>query len=452
MAYLEWIDAINPSVNAICTLDAEGAVKTARAADARLAREPARPLEGLPVAIKDLAETRGMRTTYASPLFTDNVPDFDALHVARVRAAGANIIGKTNTPEWGAGSQTFNTLFGTTATPYAVDRTAGGSSGGAAAAVAARMLPLADGSDLGGSLRNPAAFCNVMGFRPSPGRVPNVPDRTAWNPLPVVGPMARSVPDLGRLLSVMAGPDIRAPLSLVDNPAAFDTDYNCRLDDVPLAFSLDLGFLPVAPDVADVVAQAPAVFEQLGCRVEHAHPDLRDAPEIFQVLRALGFVASYASYYRSQPDQLKDTVRWNIERGLALTPEDIGRAQVAHQKLLLRVTEFFDTYHYLILPATQVPPFDKTLDWPRGIGEVRFDNYLEWMEICSAITLTGCPVVCVPCGFTADGLPVGLQVVGPPRADRAVLSVAHMYARATGFAEREPDYAQIQQSRRGEGT
>jgi amidase len=438
-AHLDRIDRVNPAVNAICTLCPEEALAGARGADRRLhAGMPPRPLEGLPIAIKDLAETKGIRTTWGSPLFRDHVPEFDALHVERIRAAGAIVIGKTNTPEWGAGSQTFNTLFGTTANPYDTGRTAGGSSGGAAAALAARMLPIADGSDLGGSLRNPAAFCNVVGFRPTPGRVPNHPDRMAWSPLAVHGPMARSVADAALLLSAMAGPDPRAPLSLHDDPATFARPLEADLTGARIAWTDDLGFLPVAAEIRNAVGEATRVLESLGCVVDRAHPDLSDAPAVFQTLRAFHFAARFGGFYRERRELLKDTIQWNTALGLRLSAEDVGRAELAHTRIYLRALTFFDDFDFLALPATQVAPFDKRTEWVREIEGVRFENYLQWMEICSVITLTGCPAVSVPCGFTPAGLPVGLQLVARPGADRALLELAHEFEAATGFAAQVP--------------
>ncbi|MFV2090225.1 MAG: amidase [Pseudomonadales bacterium] len=439
--HLQWIEAVNPEVNAICTLVPEAALEQARAADKRLAGgAEARPLEGLPIAIKDLVNTRGIRTTYGSPLFRDHVPDTDALHVSRIRAAGGVVIGKTNTPEWGAGSQTFNTLFGATATPFDTTRTAGGSSGGAAAALAARMLPVADGSDLGGSLRNPAAFCNVVGFRPSPGRVADPARLQGWNPLPVLGPLARSVDDAVLLLSVMAGADQHDPLTLDTEPGYFETSLDSDPSGLRVAWSADLGFLPVARSIREVFEDSVGVFEVLGCLLEEAAPDLRDGPDIFQTLRAHMFLAKYADYFENLRDQIKDTVQWNTRKGLEQSVLDVAMAEVAHRALYRRVVEFWQRFDFLILPATQLPPFSKELDWVREIEGVQFENYLQWMEICTVISLTGCPAISVPGGFTAEGLPVGLQIVGPPRCDLEVLRLAHAFEQATGYAEREPDY------------
>ncbi|MGE0621379.1 MAG: amidase [Pseudomonadales bacterium] len=444
-AHLRWIDTVNPRINALCTLAADQALARARALDAELAAGAAPgPLSGLPAAIKDLADTAGIRTTHGSPLFASHVPKQDAVHVARMRAAGAVIVGKSNTPEWGAGSQTFNTLFGATATPYDLEKTAGGSSGGSAAALAARMLPVADGSDLGGSLRNPAAFCNVIGFRPSPGRVPARERLLGWNALPVLGPMGRTVADTALLLSVMAGFDSRDPLSRTDDPAVFATDLTSDPAGLRIAWSEDLGFLPVAPAVREVFRSARRFFDDLGCRVETAHPDLRDAPAIFQTLRAHGFAASFGSFLEEHPDKLKDTVRWNTALGLSLSAREVARAEAGHLAVYRRMLDFFERYDFLVLPSAQVLPFPKTVEWIREIEGVAFENYLQWMEICGVITLTGTPVAAMPCGFSAEGLPVGLQIVGPPGADLAVLKLARAFEQAAPFAATAPSLQRSQ--------
>jgi amidase len=442
-AHLDWISVVNPEVNAICTLVPELALAQADAVDAAIsAGEQIGLLAGLPAGIKDLVNTKGIRTTHGSPLFAAHVPGQDALHVARMKAAGAVILGKTNTPEWGAGSQTFNSLFGTTVTPYDSSRTSGGSSGGAAAALAARMMPVADGSDLGGSLRNPAAFCNVIGLRPSYGRVP-APERVSgWNGMSVLGPMGRTVADVARLLAVMAGADPADPLSRTEDPAAFAADLSADQTGKRVAFSEDLGFLPVAAPVREVFRAARASFESIGCTVDEAAPELSDAPEVFQILRAHNFAGSFAAIYESsQRDKLKDTVQWNIEKGLAQSGMDVARAEIAHTTIYRRTLGFFADWDFLVLPTTQVLPFPKDQDWVREIEGVAFDDYLQWMEICSVITVTGSPSISMPCGFSPEGLPVGLQIVGAPGKDLEVLRMAHAFEAATGFAAIAPAFA-----------
>ncbi|MHC4816126.1 MAG: amidase [Planctomycetota bacterium] len=443
-AHLEWIGAVNPVVNAICTLVPERALGDAAALDQRLAAgDPMGPLAGLPIAIKDLVNTEGIRTTHGSPLFAEHVPTRDALHVARLKAADAVLVGKTNVPEWGAGSQTFNTLFGATVTPYDPTRTAGGSSGGAAAALAARMLPIADGSDLGGSLRNPAAFCNVVGFRPAAGRVPAVERINGWNPLPVLGPMGRSVEDVALLLSVMAGADPRDPLSRQEDPSVFAGSLAWEEAQPRIGWSEDLGFLPVASAVRDVFGQASTGFRSLGCELLDSVPDLRDAPQVFQILRAHDFARRYAGYYENQRELLKDTVQWNTAKGLAQSGAEVAAAEVAHTAIYQRVLRYFEEVDFLVIPSTQVLPFPSNVEWVREIEGVRFEDYLQWMEICSVISLTGCPSISMPCGFSAEGLPVGLQIIGPPGQDLAVLKLARAFEAVRPVAASEPDYSRL---------
>jgi amidase len=424
-AHLARIDAVNPEINAIVTLDREGALAAADDADRRLARgEDIGPLHGLPIAVKDLEDTAGMRTTYGSPIFRDHVPEADTLLVERLRRAGAIVIGKTNTPEFGAGSQTFNPVFGATRNPFDPSRTAGGSSGGAAAAVAAGMMPLADASDLGGSIRNPAAFCGLVGLRPSPGRIPAVPSDSPWSPLSVRGPIARTVEDAALLLRAVCGPDPRAPLSLDDPPAAFADIRPADPRALRIAWSDDLGGLPVEPEVTAVLRRRRGELEALGCTIEDAEPDLRDADEAFETLRAVGYAQGFGELLRTQRDQLKETVVWNIEVGLALTGEQVGRATALQAEAFERMRALLERYDALALPVSQVVPFDVEQEWPREVAGVRMGSYVEWMRACSRITTTAHPVVSLPAGFTDGGLPIGLQLVGRHRGEAALLRLA----------------------------
>lgn len=435
-AHLARIDRINPVVNAIVSLIPEQALAGAEAVDRALAQglDPG-PLAGLPVAHKDLLPTQGLRTTYGSPIFKDYVPDHDALIVARQKAAGAICLGKTNTPEFGAGSQTFNQVFGATRNPYDLTKTCGGSSGGAAVALAMGMIALADGSDLGGSLRNPANFCNVVGLRPSPGRVPSWPKTLGWFPLVVVGPMARSVTDLAFLLSAVAGPDPRDPTALSEPGGKFAPPLGRDFKGTRVAFSPDLGGLPVDRRVREVLIRQRSVFENLGCIVEEATPDLTDADDIFQVLRAYYFEARWGKYLDSHRHLLKDTVVWNIEAGRALTGARIGRAEADRTRLFHRVREFMEAHEFLVLPVNQVPPFDVDQPYITEIEGVALETYIDWMKSCYHITVTGLPAISVPAGFTAEGLPVGIQIVGRHRDDRGVLELAHAFEQATGVGE-----------------
>ncbi len=437
--FLARIEAVNPRVNAIVTLLPEAALQGARAADAALVRgDPPGPLHGLPIAVKDLTLTRGIRTTFGSPIYRDFVPAEDALYVERLRAAGAVVIGKTNTPEFAAGSQTFNPVFGVTRNPYATDRTCGGSSGGAAVAVACGMLPLADGTDVGGSLRNPASWCNVVGFRTSPGRVPMWPRAVLFDPLDVAGPIARHAADAALLLSVMAGPDRRVPHSSETPGARFREPLERDFEGTRVAWSPTLGGCPVEPAVLDVCGRAAARFAELGCAVEEAEPDLRDADGIFRTLRAFAFARTHERHLREHREVLKDTVVWNTEQGLALSGVDVTRAEVQQAALFDRVVDFFGRFDYLVCPTTQVAPFSVDTDWVREINGVRLETYIDWMAACYLITVTGCPAISVPAGFTPDGLPVGVQIVAPPKCDFEALQLAHAYEGVTGLANRRP--------------
>lgn len=441
-AHLKRIERLNPRVNALCTLVADRALDEAAEADhGRLRGEPTGPLHGLPIAVKDLELTRGIRTTFGSSIYRDFVPDRDALFVERLKTAGAIIIGKTNTPELGAGSQTFNEVFGETLNPYDLAKTCGGSTGGGAAALACGMVPLADGSDLGGSLRNPASFCNVVGFRPSPGRVPIWPAKLGWQTLKVLGPMARTVSDAALLLSVMAGPDPRSPISLSERGSTFHTPLEHRFEETRLAWTADLGRYPVEREVVETCERALAVFRELGCHVEEAHPDLSGADEVFQTLRAWLFAAEHREDLHAHRSQMKDTVVWNIEKGLALDGVSVARAEAARTDIYHRARVFLERYEFLLLPVSQVLPFAVEQRYVTEINGIPMKTYVDWMASCYCITLTGLPAISVPCGFTTGGLPVGLQIVGRPRADLDVLRLAYAFEQETRFSDRHPPLA-----------
>lgn len=438
-AHLEQIDHINPQVNAICTLVADQALQDAAEADQRQGRgEPLGPLHGLPVGIKDLADTAGIRTTYGSPIYADHIPDVDSLVVTRYRQAGAIIIGKTNTPEFGAGSQTFNSIFGTTHNPYNLDRTCGGSSGGAGVALACGLMPLAQGSDFGGSLRNPAAWSNVVGFRNSIGRVPVWPSDLGYTSLSVQGAMGRTVQDVALQLSAIAGPDPRVPSALPFPADVFKTDLERTFKNVRIAWSRDLGRYPVDAVITQVCDAQRQTFEDIGCLVEDADPDLHEADDIFQTVRAYSFAHRHQKHLKTRRDQLKETVIWNAEKGLSVTALDLARAEAQRTALYGRLAKFFERYAFLCLPTTQVSPFSIDQEYPLEINSVKLETYIDWMGLCYAITVTGCPAISVPCGFTPDGLPVGLQIVGPPHADVAVLQLAYAFEQATQFYLNKP--------------
>jgi amidase len=443
-AHLDQIERVNPKVNAIVTLVAEQALAQARAADEAQAHgAKLGPLHGLPIAHKDLTATKGIRTTQGSPIFKDFVPDVDDLIIERLHAAGAITIGKTNTPELGAGSQTFNPIFGATLNPYDTSRTCGGSSGGAAVALACGLQPLADGSDMGGSLRNPANFCNVVGFRPSPGRVPTWPKQTAWSPFSVQGPMARTVQDVALMLTAIAGPDPRSPIAIREPGALFAQPLARDFKGVRVAWSRNLGRFPVDPQVTAVLESQRSVFTDLGCVVEEGEPDFRDADEIFKVWRAWSFAASFAELLKTHRNQIKDTVIWNVEEGLKLTGPQLATADAKRTELFHRVREFMERYEYLILPVSQAPPFPVTQPYITEINGVTMPTYIDWMQSCYFITVTGHPAISAPCGFTPEGLPVGVQIVGRHQADFNVLQLAYAFEQATQVWRRRPPVAQI---------
>ena len=438
-AHLRRIEEVNPELNAIVTLTPEIAHQRALAADDAQAKgESLGLLHGLPIAHKDITDTAGVLTTMGSPIYKDRVPEKDDLIVERIRNAGAIMVGKTNTPEFGAGSQTFNEVFGVTSNPYDTSKTCGGSSGGAAVALAARMLPIADGSDLGGSLRNPASFCNVVGFRPSGGRVPTVPTSNLWMPMATKGPMARTVSDISLFMQAIAGPHQLAPSSNIESPDIFSGSLERNFEGTTVAWSPDLGGLPVDPAVRTALASVPDRLSNLGCEVVEKWPDLSDAPEIFQTLRAEIFAHSYASLLKTHRDQLKATVIWNAEKGLAMSMKDHGEACFKQAQMFAELQHFMADIDFLACPVTQVPPFSKEIEYPKEIEGIRFDTYIDWMRSCSDITTTTHPAISVPAGFTPEGLPVGLQIVGKSRDDRSVLELAYAFEQATGIGQRRP--------------
>jgi amidase len=436
-AFIGQIERVNPKVNAIVTFVPDSALAAAKKID----RTKDKPLlAGLPIAYKDNVQTRGIRTTFGSPVYRDNVPKEDALLVERLSAAGAITLGKTNLPEFAAGSQTFNAVFGATHNPYDASKTCGGSSGGAAVSVACGMLPFADGGDLAASLRNPGNYCNVVGFRPTPGRVPAWPSGNAWNTLSVLGPVARTVADTAFLFSAMAGPDPRIPVALSEPGSTFARPLNRKFKKVRVAWSKNLGGLPMDPRVTQVLERQKKVFADLGCIVEEACPDFSGATEAFEALRALGFLQNYGELYRTRPQDLKDTVAWNVEEGLKLTAEKIARANALRSELFHRLRRFLERYEFLLCPVNQLPPYPVKTEWPREIAGVKLHNYLDWMKSCYYITITSHPAISVPAGFTGDAqpLPVGLQIVGRYRDDFGVLQLAHAFEEATQTWKRRP--------------
>ena len=438
-AHLAQVGLVNARVNAIVTLDAGGAYVQADAIDARRMKgEALGPLAGLPIACKDMERVKGMRTTFGSPIYKDFVPDLDTLMVERFRRHGLVIIGKTNTPEFALGSQTFNNVFGKTLNPWDVTKTCGGSSGGAAVSVATRMLPFADGSDLGASLRNPANFCNVVGVRPTPGRVPVWPAVDLWNNTAVHGVIARTAQDAAMLLYAQAGGDRRVPNSIWEDPRQFLKPLDRDFKGMRVAYSPTLGGLPVERAVRTAIDAGVRHFEALGCIVEEAEPDLREADPCFDVLRAFLMVQLYGPLLEPNRHQMKDTAIWNIERGLALTSAQIVEAVRQHTRVFETMRKFMERYEFLLAPVNQVLPFPVDQPYVTEINGEKLDNYLDWMKSCYRITMTAHPALSAPIGFAEGGLPVGVQIIGRYRDDLGILQLAHALERQQPLWKRMP--------------
>jgi len=432
------IEAVDGAVNALPTLCLDRGRDRAAALEGAAVPEDRRGwLAGLPVVIKDLVDVAGVRTTYGSPLFANHVPARSDILVERLEERGALVTAKSNTPEFGAGANTFNEVFGKTLNPWNTALTCGGSSGGSAVALATGMAWLASGSDLGGSLRTPASFCGIVGLRPSPGRVARAPTTDPFDTLSVEGPMARSVPDLALMLDAMAGSHLEDPLS---QPAPALSYVGALAGEPParIGWSPNLGVLPVDPEVAAVCERSLTAFVEMGAAVDDTCPDFSDAGETFQVLRAANFATAHAEKLAAKREMLKPDIVWNVEKGLALSADEIGRARRARAALYGRVVSFFETHDLLVVPAAQVPPFDVDQRYVTRIGDVELENYMDWLGITFAITLTGCPAISVPCGFTDAGLPVGLQLVGPPHGEAALLAAAARFEEAVEINKELP--------------
>jgi amidase len=442
-AHLDQIGRLNPQLNAIVAkLPDEACMALAAEADERQAAgEDLGPLHGLPIAFKDLQDARGFVTARGSRIFRNVVSATDAVSVERLRKAGALAIGKTNVPEFGLGSHTYNEVYGTTRNPYDLTKSAGGSSGGAGAALASGMLPIADGSDLGGSLRNPANFNNIVALRPSVGLVPTAPDPFPRLGFGVNGPMARSVDDVAFLLRVMAGPDPRDPGCEPLDPSTLAGPLERDMRGVRVAWAPDLGGLPLDPRVRAVLESRRATFESLGCVVDDACPDLTAADDIFLTIRRWRTAAVNGPLLRSHRDLMKPELIGEIEAGLRLRGRDEAAAMMRHGTLMERVRRFFDSHDVLVCAVNQVPPFDASITWPMEVAGVRMEHYVAWMRSAYWISTTFCPSLSVPGGFTADGLPVGVQIVGRFRNDWSVLQVGYAFEQATGVGSQHPSLA-----------
>jgi len=442
-AHLVQIHRLNPKVNAIITLVPEDQLLAqATAADEALAKgQSLGPLHGLPVAVKDLHETSGLRTTYGSTLHKDNIPNFDCRVVQREKAAGAIILGKTNVPEFGLGSQTFNKVFGPTHNPYDLSKTCGGSTGGGATALACGMTPLADGSDMGGSLRNPPNFCNVVGLRPSPGRVSNVPTSMGWFTLSVPGPVARNVTDCALFLSVLAGYDHHSPISIDQSGAQFSQPLAERdFKGVRVAMFKDMG-LPWEPEIKTAVQSQRKIFEALGCTVIDAEPDFTDANECFLALRHWSNELAFGDLIATQGSQLNEYIHWHVTEARKLTGPYLARLEAKRTALYQRLCNFKGEFDFFVLPVNQVLPFDINTHFPTEIAGVKMENYIAWMKSAYYISVAGNPAISVPCAFSKSGLPIGLQIVGRVHDDWGVLQLAYAFEQATNIGARRPPLA-----------
>ena len=433
------IEAVDGEINALPTRCIERAREQAKALMARSGPAPEGPgwLGGLPIAVKDYNDVAGVKTTHGSPIFAENVPEASDITVETLEANGTIPIAKSNVPEF-AGANTFNEVFGATRNPWDLGRSVGGSSGGSAAALATGQVWLATGNDLGGSLRTPASFCAVVGLRPSPGRVPRGPTEMPFDPLWVEGPLGRTVADVALMLDAEVGEHPGDPFAMPPPAVPFSAALREAEGPTRVAFSPDLGFAAVEPEVATVCAGAVQRFADLGAAVEEACPDFSGAAEAFQTLRALLFSVTKAPLLEAHCDQIKPEIVWNIEKGVELSAEEIARAKAERGALYQRVSRFFERYDILACPTTQVAPFPVDVRQPMEIAGRELATYIDWIAITFAITLTACPAISVPCGFTEAGLPVGLQLVGRPHGEAALLAAAHRFEAASGISQDLP--------------
>ncbi|MEM7168977.1 MAG: amidase family protein [Pseudomonadota bacterium] len=424
------IDQVNGAVNAMVTIDEDGALAAARNAEAKVMSAAKGGgsdlglLHGLPIGIKDLNETAGLRTTFGSLLHEDHVPLADDASVTSLRRAGGIILGKTNTPEFGAGANTINSVFGFTGNPFNPERSCGGSSGGAAVVLATSMVPLANGSDLGGSLRTPAAYCGVLGFRSTPGLFPDLDRNMAWSPLAVDGPMARTVPDLCLMAAAMARYDRADPLSFRSEADALLAPPPCDLKKLRVAFSEDLGFALVEPDIRRVFRDRCGALAPLFGAAKTTDPTMGDADHVFEVLRAVGFLAGYRQGLAESPDKFGPNVTANVTLGERLSAADVADAEVARTALFKNFLAFMENYDLLICPVAPVSPIHKDQLYPKALDGQTMRSYIQWVALSYGITLTGHPSVAMPCGLDECGMPFGIQVVGRRGEDARLLGIA----------------------------
>ena len=435
----ERMNTVEPHINAVPIRCIERAMNRACAIQNRKPSDmPPHYLYGLPVLVKDLTEVKGIRTTFGSPIFAHHIPDYSNYLVETLEQNGAVVIGKTNTPEFGAGANTFNEVFGVTRNPWDTGKTCGGSSGGSAAALAAGEAWLATGNDLAGSVRIPASFCSVVGFRPSPGRIACGPNPILFDSLGSEGVMGRTVADVALMLDAQAGFHVGDPLSLAKPDKPFSCAVQNPATPKKIGYSPDLGIAPVDQEIRQICTQAVESWQSLGVNVTDDCPDFGHAEFIFQTLRAELIACRIGHLLETHRSLLKPEIIWNIEKGFGLTVAEIAKAQRLRAELYYSVIRFFERCDLLVTPTVMVPPFDTSIRYIEKIGEITFNTYIDWLALTYAITLTACPSISLPCGFTTAGLPVGIQLVGPPRADAEVLAAAAVFEKFHGFHGRVP--------------
>ena len=444
-ACLERIESINPKINAFCTVAGDYALEAAGKAEEKImSGTPTGPLHGVPVSIKDVTLTKGIRTTFGSLLYKDYVPEVDAVVVERLKDAGAIILGKTNTPEFAAGGSTYNDLFGPTSTPWNVNYNSGGSSGGSAAAVAAGLGPIATGNDLGGSLRIPASFCGIVGLRPSPGRVPNFPNELNWDTFSLEGPMARTVSDVALMLDAISGFDRRSPVAMLPKEESFfDSTVGAGECSHKVAWSDNLNLTPVDSEVLKIARTSISTFESMGCSVIEDWPDFSGMRETAGVLRGVRYAALYQDELgkREFAEKVNPNIIGNARQGLSLSGGDIARADKYRSQLWNKILDFFSRYDFLVTPTVPVKPFPANTAYPTEINGRPMENYIDWIMLTYAFSVAGLPAISVPCGWTGEGFPVGLQIVGKPFAERAVLKFSAAYEKANPWQDKRPPFS-----------
>tara|TARA_B100000029_G_scaffold215460_1_gene213283 strand:+ start:469 stop:1884 length:1416 start_codon:yes stop_codon:yes gene_type:complete len=423
---IERISQVNKILNAVPVLCIDRAKESAKKLKDKRINNSKDFLFGLPILIKDLTEVEGVKTTYGSPIYKNNISKYSNYLVENLEKNGAIVLGKTNTPEFGAGSHTFNEVFGTTLNPWNQNYSCGGSSGGSAVALASGMSWLSTGTDLGGSLRNPAGWCGVVGMRNTAGLVAHGPRNHPKDTLSISGPMARNTEDLALMLDAMKGLDTRDPISISPSGPSFKSAIGTKPCVKKVAWTKNFNFLPCDDQVSNILNELITKVNSLGFETYNESPDLNDSEQIFQILRANLFAIEKKDLLEKHRKDLKPEIIWNIEKGLKLSKKDVTNAELARTALALRVKKFFNKYDILIAPSSMVPPFEKDIRWVKSVGKHHFDNYVSWLMTAAAISVSGCPSLALTAGFTKEGLPVGIQIIGKPYSDWNIIAFSNL--------------------------